>query len=57
MEWLEARPVSKVRKEAWLETIMEEYGENLTRLSYSYLRDWGMAEEVVQDVFVKIYKQ
>lgn len=57
MEWLEARPVSKVGKEAWLETIMEEYGENLTRLSYSYLRDWGMAEEVVQDVFVKIYKQ
>lgn len=57
MDWLEASLVSKDEKDEWLETIMEKYGENLTRISYSYLRDWGMAEEVVQDVFVKIYKQ
>lgn len=56
MEWLDASHVSQTEKDEWLETIMEEYGENLTRLSFSYLRDWGMAEEVVQDVFVKIYK-
>jgi RNA polymerase sigma factor (sigma-70 family) len=43
--------------DAWLEMIMNVYGENLTKLAYNYLKDWGLAQDVVQDVFVTCYKQ
>jgi RNA polymerase sigma factor (sigma-70 family) len=48
--------VSELDKDNLLERIMDEYGERLTKLSYHYVRDWGQAQEVVQDVFVSCYK-
>jgi RNA polymerase sigma factor (sigma-70 family) len=48
--------VSELDKDIFLERIMDEYGERLTKLSYNYVRDWGQAQEVVQDVFVICYK-
>lgn len=42
-------------KDDWLETIMNEYGEKLTRLAFNYLKDWGKAEDIVQDVFLTCY--
>jgi RNA polymerase sigma factor (sigma-70 family) len=48
--------LSETDKDNLLESIMDEYGERLTKLSYNYLRDWGQAQEVVQDVFVTCYK-
>jgi RNA polymerase sigma-70 factor (ECF subfamily) len=36
---------------------MDEYGERLTKLAYNYLKDWNLAEDVVQDVFITCYKQ
>jgi RNA polymerase sigma-70 factor (ECF subfamily) len=44
-------------KDAWLENIMEEFGERLTKLAYNYIKDWKLAEDVVQDVFITCYKQ
>jgi RNA polymerase sigma factor (sigma-70 family) len=41
----------------WLEMIMNAYGESLTKLAYNYLKDWAMAQDVVQDVFVTCYSQ
>lgn len=38
-------------EERWLSELMDELGERLTKLSFSYLKDWGKAQEVVQDVF------
>ena len=44
-------------KDEWLETIMDEYGERLTKLAYNYVKDWNMAEDIVQEVFIICYKQ
>ncbi|EDL65298.1 sigma-70 family RNA polymerase sigma factor [Bacillus sp. SG-1] len=42
-------------KEEWLEGLMNMYGENLTKLAYNYVKDWKLAEDIVQDVFVTCY--
>ncbi|HEU5138540.1 MAG TPA: sigma-70 family RNA polymerase sigma factor [Bacillales bacterium] len=42
-------------REEWLGTLMNQYGEGLTKLAYHYVKDWGRAEDVVQDVFVSCY--
>jgi RNA polymerase sigma-70 factor (ECF subfamily) len=44
-------------RNAWFEEIMDEFGENLTKLAYTYVKDWKIAEDVVQDVFIICYKQ
>ncbi|WP_407270279.1 sigma-70 family RNA polymerase sigma factor [Radiobacillus sp. PE A8.2] len=43
-------------KDEWFEAIMDEFGERLTKLAYNYLKDWRLAEDVVQDVFITCYK-
>ncbi|MCA1063695.1 sigma-70 family RNA polymerase sigma factor [Rossellomorea sp. AcN35-11] len=43
-------------RDAWLELIMDEYGERLTKLVYNYVKDWSLAEDIVQDVFITCYK-
>jgi RNA polymerase sigma factor (sigma-70 family) len=48
--------LSETDRDDFLEKIMDEYAERLTKLAYNYLRDWGSAQEVVQDVFVTCYK-
>lgn len=42
--------------EEWLQEIMELYGEKLSKLAYSYVRDWGKAQEIIQDIFVLCYE-
>ena len=36
---------------------MDEYGDRLTKLSYNYTKDWSLAEDIVQDVFITCFKQ
>ncbi|WP_308417935.1 sigma-70 family RNA polymerase sigma factor [Halalkalibacter okhensis] len=48
--------VFQIEKDTWLESIMDEYGERLTKLAFNYLKDWNAAEDVVQDVFITCYK-
>ncbi|MGG1629762.1 sigma-70 family RNA polymerase sigma factor [Rossellomorea sp. NRS-1567] len=43
-------------RDAWLETIMDEYGERLTKLAYNYVKDWKQAEDIVQDAFITCFK-
>ncbi len=45
----------KVREER-ISRIMAEYGRELKRLCYLYLKDEGLAEDAVQDTFLKAYK-
>lgn len=40
----------------WLEKIMDSYGERLTKLAYNYVKDWKLAEDIVQEVFLTCYK-
>ena len=44
-------------QDVWFEQVMDEYGERLTKLAYNYLKDWSLAEDVVQDVLITCYKQ
>lgn len=39
----------------WINYLMDEYGEKLTYLAYGYCKDWGKAEEIVQDVFITCF--
>ncbi|WP_312476625.1 sigma-70 family RNA polymerase sigma factor [Neobacillus sp.] len=48
---------TKNNQDEWLEIIMSEYGERLKKLAFSYLKDWGLAQDVVQEVFVTCYNQ
>lgn len=41
--------------EAKLEEIMESYGNQVKRLIYSYVKDWGIAGDLTQEVFVSVY--
>jgi RNA polymerase sigma-70 factor, ECF subfamily len=36
--------------------LMEQYGASLNKIAFTYLKDWGKAEDVVQDVFISCYK-
>lgn len=40
-----------------LVAIMEEHGEYCLRVAYLYVKDWAIAEEIVQDVFFSYYRQ
>ena len=42
-------------QEIWLEDIMNEYGDRMIRVAYNYLKDWGTAQETVQEVFITCY--
>ena len=44
-------------QEAELERIMTQYGNSLLRMCYIYLRDASLAEDAVQDTFLKAYKK
>jgi RNA polymerase sigma factor (sigma-70 family) len=49
--------VNQDNKDAWFEKIMDDYGDRLTKLSYNYTKDWNLAEDIVQDVFITCYKK
>lgn len=39
----------------WLNQIMTQYGEELTRVAYLYLKEWSLAEDAVQETFIKCF--
>lgn len=39
-----------------IEPLINEYGDYLYRLCYTYTKDFQVAEEIVQDVFFKFYQ-
>ncbi|MDD1503900.1 sigma-70 family RNA polymerase sigma factor [Lysinibacillus sp. CNPSo 3705] len=40
-----------------LARVMEDHGEYCLRVAYLYVKDWAIAEEIVQDVFFAYYQQ
>ena len=36
--------------------LMQHYGDYLMRLSYVYVKNWSVAEDIVQDVFLKYFE-
>lgn len=45
------------QKEMHLEQLMNQYGDSLLRLCYLYLKDAALAQDAVQDTFVKAWKK
>lgn len=39
-----------------IEEVMQTYGDYLTRVAYLYMKDEMLAEDIVQDVFIKFYQ-
>ncbi|QTD42621.1 sigma-70 family RNA polymerase sigma factor [Sporosarcina sp. Te-1] len=48
--------MDKTEKDFLLETIMVDYGNELVRLAYSYVQDAEIAKDMVQNTFIKCYK-
>lgn len=46
-----------LEREIWLEKMMDQYGDRLTKLSYNYIKDWNLAEDIVQEVFITCFKE
>lgn len=47
---------NKALREAWLERAMEQYEESLLRMCFVYLGDAQLAEDAVQETFLKAYR-
>ncbi|KGX91827.1 sigma-70 family RNA polymerase sigma factor [Pontibacillus marinus] len=43
-------------KERYLNEAMEQHGDYLKRLIYTYVKDFQKSEDIVQEVFVKFYQ-
>ena len=39
-----------------MRTIMDEYGNYLTQLSYTYVKNWHAAEDIVQESFIAYFR-
>lgn len=42
-------------KDIVLERMMNEYGDGMVRMAYLYLSDAALAQDAVQDTFIRIY--
>lgn len=42
-------------RDLWLQTAVQEYGDSLLRLCFLYLKDLHLAEDAVQDTFLRAY--
>ncbi|HEX6923254.1 MAG TPA: sigma-70 family RNA polymerase sigma factor [Bacillales bacterium] len=52
MEWIRCHGADEL-----VEALMEQYGSDLKKLAFSYVNDWGKAEDISQDVFFICYKK
>ncbi|MFS0863592.1 sigma-70 family RNA polymerase sigma factor [Fredinandcohnia sp. 179-A 10B2 NHS] len=42
--------------ELLIEKLIDEYSDMVKRLSYTYVKDWQVAEDITQEVFIACYK-
>lgn len=43
-------------KEETLEILIDDYWINVKKLSFTYVKDWTLAEDITQEVFIKCFK-
>ncbi|MCS1381479.1 sigma-70 family RNA polymerase sigma factor [Lysinibacillus sphaericus] len=48
--------MDRTEKDFLLEKMMIEYGDELVRLAFSYVKDTEIAKDMVQNTFIKCYK-
>lgn len=54
---IEEKISSTVDRALALEIIMDEYGTTLKRLIYSYVKNWEVASDLTQEVFITVYEK
>jgi len=55
----ERKPVeieSNLSREERLEWLMKEYGDQVTRLAFTYMKQKQLSEDIAQEVFIKCYE-
>ncbi|WP_408011404.1 sigma-70 family RNA polymerase sigma factor [Pseudalkalibacillus sp. A8] len=40
-----------------IELLIDEYGDTIKRLIYTYIKDWNITEDVTQEVFITCYNK
>ncbi|UOR10640.1 sigma-70 family RNA polymerase sigma factor [Halobacillus amylolyticus] len=53
----EQESTDNLDKDRVISSLMDEYGDSVIRLAYTYVKDKQMAEDVAQEVFIKCYKK
>lgn len=48
-------PLTEEQKSSILENLMDDYGNQIIRLAYTYVKNQTVAEDLAQEVFVKCY--
>jgi RNA polymerase sigma-70 factor, ECF subfamily len=48
--------ISSINKETLLEELIETYGNKVLKLSFTYVKDQRVAEDITQEVFIKCYQ-
>lgn len=51
-----ANPVHTATAEVLFDQIMTDYGQDILQLTYSYVRNHAIAEDLTQEIFVKCYQ-
>jgi RNA polymerase sigma-70 factor (ECF subfamily) len=44
-------------KEELLERLIDQFGPDIKRLAYTYVKDWPTAEDITQEIFISCYKK
>ena len=48
--------ISELTREEKIEWLMNEYGENVVRLAFTYTKQKQLSEDIAQEVFIKCYE-
>jgi RNA polymerase sigma-70 factor, ECF subfamily len=54
---IEQALVGIYEREKIIEMVMDEYGTKLKRMIYSYVKDWEVASDLTQEVFITVYEK
>lgn len=46
-----------ISKDELLEEVMSQYGKEVLYIAYSYVKDYRLAEDIAQEVFIKFYQR
>ncbi|MFE8701607.1 sigma-70 family RNA polymerase sigma factor [Cytobacillus sp. FJAT-54145] len=49
-------PSKIYNKDIALEYLLQEYGDSVKKLAYTYVKDWSIAEDIAQEVYITSYK-
>ncbi|WP_102028164.1 sigma-70 family RNA polymerase sigma factor [Salirhabdus sp. Marseille-P4669] len=46
----------EANRDFYMKNIMNQYGRSLMNFAYTYVKDWSLAEDIIQEVFISVYR-